>query len=221
MKHFIKSILLIVILSCFQVSGHAQIFELIRLVTSEVIKAMDLEVQKQQNQVLAMQVSQKMLENGLSENKLSEIEGWLQKQKDLYSEYYASLKKVNGVIQDYQKITAIISKQEVLSKLYNQTKQSILSDSKLDASTRSDLIKIMDELMAKGLDGIERLATALSKGAVSVSDGGRLAIIKNCFKELDMAYKDLSAISRSIQQSAYLKSQNDNDTKTIKKAYGL
>ena len=131
------------------------------------------------------------------------------------------IKKVNGVIQDYQKITAIISKQEVLSKLYNQTKQSILSDSKLDASTRSDLIKIMDELMAKGLDGIERLATALSKGAVSVSDGGRLAIIKNCFKELDMAYKDLSAISRSIQQSAYLKSQNDNDTKTIKKAYGL
>ena len=34
MKHFIKSILLIVILSCFQVSGHAQIFELIIKVAS-------------------------------------------------------------------------------------------------------------------------------------------------------------------------------------------
>ena len=56
-----------------------------------VIRAIDLEVQRLQNQTIWLQNAQKALENQLSKLKLTEISDWSQKQKDLYSGYYKEL----------------------------------------------------------------------------------------------------------------------------------
>src|ERR1700744_3231545 len=57
----------------------------------KIIRAIDLEVQKAQNQTIWLQNAQKALENQLSQLKLSEISDWSQKQKNLFSQYYAEL----------------------------------------------------------------------------------------------------------------------------------
>jgi len=78
------------------VSLDAQI-PIVGTVISKVVKAIDLKVQKLQNETLFLQNVQKRMENKLHELKLAEISGWSQKQKDLYQQYFAEFKQVKPV----------------------------------------------------------------------------------------------------------------------------
>src|SRR5471030_2764963 len=75
---------------CLPQGADAQfiIADVIKAAITKVIKAIDLEVQRMQNQTIWLQNAQKALENQLSKLKLTEISNWSQKQKDLFSSYY-------------------------------------------------------------------------------------------------------------------------------------
>ena len=49
----------------------------------KVIKAVDLQIQRQQNKIIWLQNAQKTLENTLSKTKLKEISDWVEKQRTL------------------------------------------------------------------------------------------------------------------------------------------
>src|SRR4051812_29380058 len=93
--------------------AHAQIpiADIIKQGTKKVIKAVDLKVQRLQNKTIWLQNAQKVIENSMSELHLSEITDWVQKQKDLYSEYYNSLSEVKSIITYYHQIKDISTKQ--------------------------------------------------------------------------------------------------------------
>src|ERR1700686_5123314 len=105
-----KKILLIICLSV----GSAQIASA-QVVILEVIKAVinaaDLVVQQIQNETIVLQNAQKELENVMSELQLNDITDWVQKQKDLYQEYYNELATVKQIISDYDKIKSIVQMQ--------------------------------------------------------------------------------------------------------------
>src|ERR1700761_8875574 len=63
-----------------------------------VIKAIDLEVQRMQNQTIWLQNAQKTLENQLSQTKLGEISDWSKKQQTLFSGYYNELWQIKTAI---------------------------------------------------------------------------------------------------------------------------
>jgi hypothetical protein len=73
-------------------TAHAQdpfgIIQIIKAGVTKVIKAMDLRLQRLQNNMLVLQNAQKALENSMAKLKLTEINEWGQKQKDLYGQYY-------------------------------------------------------------------------------------------------------------------------------------
>jgi hypothetical protein len=63
------------------------VVEVIKAGVKKVIKAVDLKVQRLQNETIWLQNAQKSLENQLSKLKLTEIADWANKQKYLYSKY--------------------------------------------------------------------------------------------------------------------------------------
>src|SRR5947199_3331901 len=77
---------------------------LIKEAITKVIKAADLQVQKIQTRTIWLQNAQKVLENTMSKLKLNEIQQWVQKQKDLYQQYFDELWKVKDVLSYYHKI---------------------------------------------------------------------------------------------------------------------
>src|SRR5476649_407705 len=85
-----------------------------------VIRAIDLEVQRMQNQTIWLQNAQKALENQLSKLKLDEISGWSQKQKDLFGSYYNELWQIKTAIAYYSRISEMTQKKVALVNSYNK-----------------------------------------------------------------------------------------------------
>ena len=67
------------------------ILEIIRQAVIKVIKAVDLMIQRIQTKTIWLQNAQKVLENKLSQFKLTEIAQWTDKQRQLYKKYYDEL----------------------------------------------------------------------------------------------------------------------------------
>lgn len=87
------------------------ITEIIKAAVVKVIKAVDLKIQRLQNKTIWLQNAQKTLENTMSKLKLDEITNWVEKQKQLYKDYYEELQKVKAIISYYKRIKEITEKQ--------------------------------------------------------------------------------------------------------------
>ncbi len=96
MERGIKSIVFGCLL-LLSVSGNGQA-PIVGTVISKVVKAIDLKVQRLQNETLFLQNAQKVMENKLHELKLAEISNWSQKQIELYQQYYNELNQVKPSI---------------------------------------------------------------------------------------------------------------------------
>src|SRR5450755_2344834 len=83
-----------------------------QIVILEIIKAAinaaDLVVQQIQNETIVLQNAQKELENVMTKLDLDDITDWVQKTKDLYSEYYNELATVKDIISGYDKIKSLV-----------------------------------------------------------------------------------------------------------------
>lgn len=87
-------IVLMVALPMKQVNAQLAIVEVIKAGVKKVVKAVDLKIQRMQNETIWLQNAQKVMENQLSKLKLTEIADWTERQKELYGKYYADLWKV-------------------------------------------------------------------------------------------------------------------------------
>src|SRR5215211_5721301 len=57
----------------------------------KVIVAIDLKIQRLQNKVIWLQNAQKVVENSMSKLHLEEIGDWVEKQRNLYQDYFDEL----------------------------------------------------------------------------------------------------------------------------------
>src|SRR5690606_31286870 len=101
-----------------EVNAQVAVLEVIKAGVKKVIKAVDLKVQRMQNETLWLQNAQKVMENQLSKLKLGEIANWSEKQRTLYAKYYMDLWKVKTAISYYHRIKEITNKQVFLVDEY-------------------------------------------------------------------------------------------------------
>jgi SMC interacting uncharacterized protein involved in chromosome segregation len=85
-----------------------EIITIIKTVIKKVVQALDLEVQRIQNKTIWLQDAQKTLENSMTELKLNDISGWVERQRKLYADYYNELWEVKQIISDYDKLKQVI-----------------------------------------------------------------------------------------------------------------
>jgi len=87
--------LIVIILLLVATNSQAQ-YQIVTMVIKKVIKAIDLKVQRMQNNTIWLQNAQKTIENELSKFRLNEISNWSEKQRSLYEDYYQELWKVKS-----------------------------------------------------------------------------------------------------------------------------
>ena len=77
--------MLIVCMAFSSSRSYAQegVVEAIKAAIVKVIKAIDLKIQRLQNETIRLQNAQKAIENALTKTKLTEISDWVEKQRDL------------------------------------------------------------------------------------------------------------------------------------------
>jgi len=121
----IKKIIVMVGICCFFMTGViAQTLDPVSLILSKAIKAIDLKVQRLQNQTLVLQQVQQAAEQKLSRMKLEEICSWHQQLSALYASYFAELKQVKPIISGGTAVRQILALHEQIIAVYGQSQKN-------------------------------------------------------------------------------------------------
>ena len=156
-----KKWMLVIVLMIRGASLRAQSIDPVSLVIAKVIKAIDLQVQKLQNQTIWLQQAQQVAEHELSKVKLDEIADWQTKQKELYADYFEELNRVKTVIKSLPQVKQILNMQSQIVTEYNR----FAKDKTQQAS--------IDELLGLSRDIVQSLEQVTSGGVLSMKDADR------------------------------------------------
>lgn len=201
--------------------AHAGIYEIIKAVVVKAIKAADLAIQRQQNKIIWLQNTQKVLENALSKLKLEEISDWTEKQRDQYQKYFDELHKVKMVISYYQRIKDISEKQMKLVDEYGRVWQLIRSDKYFTPKEISYMEKVYSGILSETVKNLDQLGLVINSFKTQMSDAKRLEIINEVAEKVDENYTDLKAFNAENGMLRLQRAKSDIEIQHIKKLYGI
>jgi len=218
-----KKILVIAICvgACSVSQGQIPVVTVLTTLAKKVINALDLEVQRIQNSTIWLQNVQKELENEMSALKLDEISQWVQKQRDLYSEYYDELWKVKEIISDYDKIKRIVQMQGNIVSEYKNAFALFQKDQHFSKDELDYMLQVYTGILDESLKTAEQLLMVTNDFITQMDDADRLSIIDRSFTAMQKIYNDLKQFNSQNIQLSLQRAAQDNDVESVKKLYGL
>jgi hypothetical protein len=205
-------------------SSDAQIIDIaaiIKAAVSKVIRATDLEIQRLQTQTIELQDAQEVLQNRMTKSELDQISAWVQKQMDLYQEYYNELWQVKQVIADYDKVKNIIALQAKIISLYNSVFPLFKEDSNFSSSEIAWMGDVYSGILSESLKNVEQVLLVVNAFVTQMSDGERMKIIDNAAVGIQKNYNDLKQFNSQNIQLSLQRAAENNDVGTVKQLYGL
>jgi hypothetical protein len=214
-------VVLLVALPTKQVSAQIAIAEVIKAGVKKVIKAVDLRVQRLQNETIWLQNAQKVLENTLSKLKLSEIADWTTRQKELYSKYFDELARIKSAIAYYQRIKDITQRQADIVEEYRQAKSLFAKDRNFSLDELGFMEDVFRGILDASLKNIDQLLLVVNSFKVQMTDAKRLEIIEQVALKIDENYRDLKTFNSSQIRLSLSRAAAAGELNMIKKLYGI
>jgi hypothetical protein len=201
--------------------SQAQLAEIIIEAAKKVIKEIDLGVQKVQTKTIWLQEAEKTLENAMQELHLNEITDWVQKQKDLYAEYFDELWKVKTIISYYHRIKEIMDRQVQLVNAYKQSWNLLQQDSHFTPEELDYMQKVYTGIINESLKNLDQLTLIINSFDTQMSDAQRLQLINNAGDNINRNYADLSRFNNQNALLSLQRAKDQEDIDMVKKMYGL
>lgn len=195
--------------------------EVIKLTVTKIIKAIDLKVQRMQNQTIWLQNAQKALENELSKVRLSEISGWSGQQKQLFSNYYDELWKIKSTIAYYQRIKDLTVKQYALVTEYQQAWALLKQDKHFNAGELVQMESVYTGILTASAKNLDQIMMVVNTNKTQMTDEQRLELISKAGDRLDDNYSDLRRFNTENQILSLQRGKDLGDTRTTKALYGI
>lgn len=177
---------------CFAQVLPAQSVDPVSLVVAKVIKAIDLKIQKLQNETIWLQRSQQVAEETLSKNKLVEINDWQKKQQQLYATYFNEMQGVNGEVKSLPHVKQILSMQVQVAIACK-----IFAKDPLQQRAFDDLLQLSRKIIGS-------LQVVLTTGQLTMKDAERIVTITtlrdamvDCLDKINLLNKELRFLSDS------------------------
>jgi len=187
----------------------------------KVLRAIDLKIQRQQNQVIWLQNAQKTLENIMSKLKLEEIGEWAERQREIYREYFDELHKVKTLITYYQQVRDITEKQARLVAEYKQAWKLIRTDKHFTADELDYMAKVYEGILKETLDNVDQLAMVINSFTTNMSDAKRLEIIAEVNQKVDVNLTDLRKFNTENSLLSLNRAKSETDIKVVRDLYNL
>ncbi|MDR6941376.1 conjugal transfer protein TraI [Mucilaginibacter pocheonensis] len=186
-----------------------------------VIRAIDLEVQRMQNQTIWLQNAQKALENQLSKLKLDEISNWSSKQKDLFGQYYQELWEIKTTIAYYSKISELTQKQVALVNAYNQAWNLLKSDKHFTTDELAYMTKVYSGILQASVNDLDQILLVINANKTRMPDAKRMEIVNKAADHMDTNYNDLQQFNNQNKLLSLQRASDENEILTLKKYYGI
>ncbi len=223
-----KKLLAVVLLAlCFMVSpvqnANAQIpiMEIIKQAVTKVIVAVDLKIQRLQNKTIWLQNAQKVLENKMSEFKLTEISDWVEKQRAQYANYFDELWRIKTALAYYQRVKDIIEKQLQLVNEYKGAWALFKQDKNFTADEMDYMQEVYNGIMDESIKNLDQLSLVINAFVTQMSDAKRMEIINEVDHNLDENLSDLREFNNQNKIMSFQRASEKGDIETVKKLYGL
>jgi hypothetical protein len=202
---------------------HAQIpiADIIKAAVKKVIRAVDLQIQRQQNKVIWLQNAQKVLENAMSKLKLKEISEWTEKQKELYKVYFDELKKVRAIITYYQRIKEIMNKQELIVSGYRRAWALVKSDKHFTVKEIDYMGKVYAGILEQSIVNMEQLYLVVNSFRTQMTDAKRIEMINAAAERVNKNYIDLRAFNSDNAMLSMQRAKSQQEVDLVRKLYGL
>ncbi len=204
-----------------KVSAQFVISAVLNETVGKVIRAIDLEVQKAQNQTIWLQNAQKTIENQLNQMKLSQIAGVGQQQTNLFTKYYNELFTVKSIINDYEQVRSITLEQEALVKEYESAWSLTQQDKHFSASELSYISSVYTGILKASVNNLDQLMVLVNSFKTQMSDGKRMDLINKTSKSVNQNYYDLKEFNNQNVMLSLERAQDENDIQATKNLYGL
>ena len=215
-----KRILLVL---CFAVvsvqAGHSQV--VILDVIKAVINAADLVIQQVQNKTIVLQNAEKEITNVMSKLELDDITDWVQKQKDLYEEYYNELATVKDLISGYDKLKGLVKMQAAIVSQYQSAYGLFRQDKHFTAAELDYMLNIYSGIIDQSLKNLERALLGVNSLATTMTDAARMDIINSASSGMQKNYDDLKRFNRQNIQLSLERGKAAGDIQAVKALYGL
>jgi len=223
-----KKLLAVVLLAlCFMVSpvqnANAQIpiMEIIQQAVTKVIVAVDLKIQRLQNKTIWLQNAQKVLENKMSELKLTEISDWVEKQRAQYANYFDELWRIKAALAYYQKVKDIIEKQLQLVREYKAAWALFKQDKNFTVDELDYMQQVYNGMMDESIKNLDQLSLVINAFVTQMSDAKRMEIINEVDHNLDENLSDLREFNNQNKMMSLQRASDKGDIETVRKLYGL
>lgn len=187
----------------------------------KVIRAIDLAVQRAQNQTIWLQNAQKVIENQLNQMKLSQIAGVNQQQETLFSNYYNELFKVKDIINDYEQVRNITLEQEALVREYQSAWSVTQQDKHFSVTELQYISSVYTGILKACINNLDQLMNLVNSFKTQMSDGKRMELINKTAKSVDQNYYDLKQFNNENMELSLQRAKDEQDIQVTKNLYGI
>lgn len=226
----LKKILLILLFTtvCVTVTPPTQeakaaiaIAQIIKEAVKKVIKAVDLMIQRLQNKTIWLQNAQKVLENKLSELKLTEIAEWTEKHRKLYQEYYDELWKVKNTLAAYQRIRQIMDKQVRIVEEYKRAWNLVRQDKNFTETEIDYMYRVYKGILNESVRNLDQILLVINSFKTQMTDAQRLAITTQAGDRIEQNFIDLLEFNMNTYQLSLNRARTQYEIDRVRKLYGL
>lgn len=202
-------------------SAQIAVLEVVKAGVKKVIKAVDLKVQRLQNETIWLQNAQKVLENQLSKLKLTEIADWTEKQKELYKEYYEELWKVKSLITYYKRIKDLAARQVAIVDEYKWAWGLFHKDKHFSVDELEQMAKVYSGMLEESVKNVDEILLVASSFKTQMTDAKRLEIINGAAEKIERVYADLKKFNRENAVLSIQRSKSLEEVAKLKELYGV
>jgi hypothetical protein len=204
-----------------QASAQIAVLEVIKAGVKKVIKAVDLKVQRLQNETIWLQNAQKVLENQLSKLKLTEIADWTQKQKELYGNYYNELWEIKTAITYYRRFKDLTETQVAIVDEYKWAWNLLKQDKHFTTEELDYMEKVYSGILEQSVKNLDQLLLVVNSFKTQMSDAKRLEIINETAAKMDNIYTDLKQFNTQNSRLSIQRANSLEETSKLKELYGI
>ncbi|MEO3404989.1 conjugal transfer protein TraI [Mucilaginibacter sp. CAU 1740] len=223
MKKKISIILCLVVLLLAARRANAQIpvVNVVSGLIKKVIVAIDLGVQRLQNKTIALQNAEQQIENTLHLNSLRDINGWLDKERNLYAGYYQELAQVKKLLADYQMVKDVITRQKQLLSECQRASVLFNKDAHFSAGELRYMATVYDGILQESLRNLEAVTTAVTALTTQMDDADRWLRIDQAAKAIQLNLDHLRQFNRQNVLLSLARSRDALDRSAVQQLYGL
>lgn len=197
------------------------IVQIIKEAVKKVIKAFDLMIQRLQNKTIWLQNAQKVIENALSDLKLTEIAEWTEKHRKLYQQYYDELWKIRNTIAAYQRVREVIARQVRIVEEYKRVWAIIQHDNHFTEKEIDQIYRVYKGILGESVRNLDMIVKVINSFQTQMTDAQRIAVITQAGNRIEQNFADLLEFNMNTYQLSLNRAKTQYEVNRIKRLYGL